>query len=255
MTIEAALFGEGHADDEAQVFFALRMLLARIGNDLGRCGKRASALQVQFELDGGECATIELLLVAPTADENGMLDVLRAKLEGIQFSAPIVGLRLQATRLEEGGEELALFTSDDIDSQNVAVTLARLEAVLGEPVLRARLRDAYPLEERFTYEPFTIPKRDALDTPVATLPSVAPQLRLLQVREIDVQVSRGEPAWLAFPDNREQAVFECAGPWRIEEGWFGEGATRDEYDVLLEDGDVYRIYRQGARWYVRGAYD
>ncbi len=255
VTIEAALFGEGHADDEAQVFFALRMLLARIGSDLERCGKRASALQLQFELDDGERTTVDVLLVAPTASENDMLDVLRAKLDGMQFNAPIVGLHLRAMRLEEGGEELALFTSDDIDPQHVAVTLARLEAVLGEPALQARLRDAHPLEERFTYEPFALPKRDAFDAPITTLPAVAPQLRLLQVREIDVRVARGEPARVAFHGNREQAVLECAGPWRIEEGWFGGGATRDEYDLLLEDGDVYRIYRQGARWYVRGAYD
>jgi hypothetical protein len=31
--------------------------------------------------------------------------------------------------------------------------------------------------------------------------------------------------------------------------------ARDEYDVLLEDGDLYRIYRQGRHWYLRGTYD
>jgi hypothetical protein len=30
---------------------------------------------------------------------------------------------------------------------------------------------------------------------------------------------------------------------------------RDEYDVLLEDGMLCRIYRQGEHWYLRGAYD
>ena len=252
VTIEAALFGEGQADDEAQVFFALRVLLTRVCCDLERCGKRASALQLRIELDDGDSRVIDILLAAPTAAERAMLDVLRAKLEGMQFTAAIVGLQLRAMRLEEGGEELALFTSDDIDTQHVAVTLARLQAVLGEPALRARLREAHPLEERFTYEPFTIPKRDAFDTPVATLPAIVPQLRLLHVREIDVRVVRGEPAFVGTPS---QAVLECAGPWRIEEGWFGNGVARDEYDVLLEDGELYRIYRQGARWYVRGAYD
>ncbi len=252
VSIEAVMFGEGQAEDEAQVFFALRVLLTRICSDLERCGKRASALQLHMELDNGDEAAIEVLLAAPTAQERSMLDVLRAKLEGMQFAAPIVGLHLRASRLEEGGEELALFASDDIDSQNVAVTLARLEAVLGEPALRARLRDAHPLEERFTYEPFGVPKPDAFNTPVATATTIAPQLRLLNVREIDVRVHRGEPAFVGSPP---RAVMECAGPWRIEEGWFGGGVTRDEYDVVLEDGEICRIYRQGTRWYLRGAYD
>ncbi|MDQ2865309.1 MAG: hypothetical protein M3R51_03720 [Candidatus Eremiobacteraeota bacterium] len=252
IAIEASIFGEGQADDEAQVFFALRMLLTRICSDLERCGKRTSALELQIELDDGDRSPVEILLAAPTADERAMLDVLRAKLEGRQFTAPIVGLRLRAMRLEEAGEELALFTSDDIDPQHVAVALARLEAVLGEPALRARLRDAHPLEERFSYERFTVPQRDAFEASPAVLPALVPQLRLLEVREVDVRVLHGEPAFVGTPF---LAVLECAGPWRIEEGWFGAGIARDEYDVLLEDGELYRIYRQGTRWYVRGAYD
>ena len=252
VSIEAAMFGEGHADDEAQVFFAMRVLLTRICSDLERCGKRASALDLRLELDNGDVASFDVLLAAPTADERSMLDVLRAKLEGAQFEAPIVGLQLRALRLEEGGEELALFAADEIDSQHVAVTLARLEAVLGEPALRARLREAHPLEERFVYEPFPIPKSDAFDAPVATVTDVVPQLRLLNVKEIDVRVQQGEPAFVGSPP---QAVIECAGPWRVEEGWFGDGVARDEYDVVLEDGEICRIYRQGTRWYLRGAYD
>jgi hypothetical protein len=83
---------------------------------------------------------------------------------------------------------------------------------------------------------------------------IVPQLRLLTVAEISVRVRGGEPAFVGDPP---QAVLECAGPWRIElERWPGADAVaRDEYDVLLADGDLYRIYHQGAHWYLRGAYD
>ena len=252
VAIEAAMFGEGQAEDEAQVFFALRVLLTRICADLERCGRRASALQLRVELDDGDESAFEVLLAAPTADERSMLDVLRAKLEGVQFAAPVVGLHLRALRLEEGGEELGLFAGGDVDAQQVAVTLARLEAVLGEPALCARVREAHPLEERFAYEPFAVPKTKAFDAPAAAAVAAVPQLRLLNVREIDVRMQRGEPAFVGSP---QRAVLECAGPWRIEEGWFGSGITRDEYDVVLDDGEICRIYRQGVRWYLRGAYD
>ena len=252
LAIEAALFGEGHAEEEAQVLFALRVLLARVCGDLERCGQRAGTLRLEVELDNGDTAAFDVGLAVPTADERSMLDVLRAKLDGMTFAAPLIGLRVRALRLEEGGEELALFSGDDIDDKSVAVTLARLEGVLGEPVLRAKTQHAHPIEERFTYEPFALPKRQHLAVDVPLPAAMVPQLRLLTVREIDVRVQRGEPAFVGSPP---QAVLECAGPWRVEEAWFTTPVVRDEYDVLLEDGELYRIYRQGTRWYLRGAYD
>jgi len=86
--------------------------------------------------------------------------------------------------------------------------------------------------------------------PPAAAPRLVPQLRLLAVTEIDVRLRRGEPFMVG-----ERSVQTCAGPWRIEEGWFASPVVRDEYDVQLEDGEVCRIYRQGERWYLRGSYD
>lgn len=255
--IEASVFGEGRAEDEAQVIFALRVLLMRIAADLERCGKRAGALSLDVELDDAHTQRFEVPLASPTAQERAMLDVVRAKLEGVSFSAPIVGLRVRAAGLEEGGEALGLLSGDDFDPQAVAVTIARIEAALGEAVKRARVRPAHVLEERFAYEPFDVPKRTLLrndDAAVAVESDVVPQLRLLTVAEISVRVRAGEPAFVGDPP---QAVRACSGPWRVElEAWPGTAAVaRDEYDVQLDDGSLYRIYRQGTRWYLRGAYD
>lgn len=249
VAIEASLFGEGAAESEEAVLFAMRVLLSRISSDLMRCGRRASALQLDVELENGRTETIEMLLAAATANERDMLDVLRAKLEGLTFDAPLCGLRLRALRLENSGEALPLIRNDDIDPQNVAVVLARLESILGEPVRHARIRDAHRIEERFSYEPFTV--SFLRDRTIGMDPAaLVPQLRLLEVKEVDVRVAHGEPSRL-----EGRAIVRCTGPWRIEEGWFGSAPGRDEYDVVVEDGSVYRIYRQGTRWYVRGAYD
>jgi len=251
--IEASLLGEGPIDAQAQLFFALRILLARVCGDLERCGKRAAAVQLDVELDDGSTQTMQVLLASPTASERAMLDVLRAKLEGTAWRAPLVGLRVRAANLEEGGEELALFAGDDIDAQNVAVTLARIEAVLGEPVVRAHTQPAHTLEERFVYTPFAFTVRAQTPEKCAALPpEIVPQLRLLAVHEIEVVVAYGEPAFVGSP---KRAVLECAGPWRVEEGWFAAPVVRDEYDVLLDDGELVRIYRQGKHWYARGLYD
>jgi protein ImuB len=251
--IEAALLGEGRAEDEAQVFFALRMLLARIASDLERSGRRAGALELAIELEDAQTHRFDIVLAAPTAQERAMFDVVRAKLEGVTFPAAIVGLRVRAAGLEEGGETLALLAGDDFDPQAVAVTIARLESVLGTPVQRARTKEAHALEDRFSYERFELPKRTVLrDGAQTQAEAVVPQLRLLTVAEISVRLRAGEPAVVGDPP---RAVLECAGPWRIDTGWPDHDVVRDEYDVLLEDGELYRIYRQGTHWYVRGAYD
>jgi hypothetical protein len=253
VAIEASIFGEGRAADEAQVFFALRMLLARICADLDSCGKRAGALRLAIELEDADACDFDVPLSTPTAHERTMFEMLRAKLEGTAFASAIVGLRVAALQLEEGGEAQALFCADELDPERVAVTIARLEAALGAGVARAHTRDAHLLEERFVYEPFTLPPR-------AMLPQrhpereLVPQLRLLEVREVPVQLRGGEPAIVD-----RQAVCQCVGPWRISERTAklncAEGpVTRDEYDVVLENGTFARIYHQGSHWYLRGIY-
>ncbi|MGC1381861.1 MAG: hypothetical protein WA814_12665 [Candidatus Baltobacteraceae bacterium] len=250
VAIEASIFGEGRAADEAAVFFAVRTLLARICADLEGCGRRAGALRLAIELEDAEACEFEVPLAMPTAHERTMFELIRAKLEGATFPSAIVGVRVQALQLEEGGEAQALFCADDFDPQRVAVTIARLEAVLGESIARAQTREAHLLEERFVYEPFAAPDR-AMFAQAQEQSELVPQLRLLEVREVPVQLRGGEPAVVD-----RQAVLQCVGPWRIAERCYVPApVTRDEYDVVLEDGTFARIYRQGTHWYLRGVYE
>src|SRR5579871_942099 len=99
VAIEASVFGEGRASDEAQVFFALRMLLTQICTDLERCGKRAGTLRLEIELEDADACTFEVPLATPTAHERDLFDMIRAKLEGVTFPAAIVGLRVGALQL------------------------------------------------------------------------------------------------------------------------------------------------------------
>lgn len=250
VAIEASIFGEGRAVDEAQVFFALRMLLTRVSADLERCGKRAGALHLALELEDAQTCTFDVPLAMPTAHERTMFDMMRAKLEGATFESAIVGLRVQARQLEEGGEAQALFGAGDFDPQRVAVTIARLEAMLGESIARATTREAHLLEDRFVYKQFELPRKAMFDRTEAPR-ELVPQLRLLEVREIAVELRAREPAMVDG-----QAVMQCVGPWRIAERAFTiSPVTRDEYDVVLEDGTFARIYRQNAHWYMRGVYE
>ena len=79
-----------------------------------------------------------------------------------------------------------------------------------------------------------------------------PLLRLVPLREIPVTLRRGIPYAVGVPPQR---VREVIGPQRINDGWFAGATVRDEYDLLLDDGILYRIYRQEQRWFMRGIYD
>ena len=251
--IGAAAYGEGSAEAEEQVYFALRVLAERVCGDLSRAGKGAALVQMTFECENGDVHVVDAGFAQATGDPRTMLDVMRAKLEALTFSSPITGLRLQAMRLEECGATATLFGQTEADPQALAVALARLQAAAEQPPRRARVRPSPRLESRFTYHPFDT--ADLLRAPRHTQPQYdgkrhVPQLRLLAVREIDVTMRGNQPQAVGT-----RKVLEHAGPWRVDDGWFDRPVLRDEYDVLLDDGMLCRIYRQGERWYLRGAYD
>ncbi len=250
LQIDAAAYGEGSAEREEQVVFALRVLADRVCNDLERAGKAAGLVQLRFECENGDVREIETGFAQATGDPRTMLEVLRAKLEGVTFDSPVTGLRMQVLRLEECGTFATLFGQNQADPQALAVAIARLQAATGNTPARARTRPAPRLEGRFIYDPFTVHASSRIPDNHAPSGLPAPQLRLLTVREIDVTMRGNAPVSVL-----EKRVVDCAGPWRVDDGWFDTPTARDEYDVLLEDGMLCRIYRQGTHWYLRGAYD
>ncbi|HLI95812.1 MAG TPA: DNA polymerase Y family protein, partial [Candidatus Baltobacteraceae bacterium] len=151
LQIGAAAYGEGSAEQEEQVYFALRVLAERVCSDLSRAGKAASLLQVTFECENGDLRVLDAGFAQATGDPRTMLDVMRAKLEGLAFESPIIGLRLQAMQLEECGALATLFGQHQADPQTLAVVLARLQAATKRAPHRAHIRPSVRLENRFTY--------------------------------------------------------------------------------------------------------
>lgn len=49
---------------------------------------------------------------------------------------------------------------------------------------------------------------------------------------------------------------QAAGPWPTSGEWWTTTAwDRREWDVVLDDGGVYRIYETSGRWFLEGTYD
>jgi protein ImuB len=270
LRIERTLYGEGTAEREDQLLFALRTLVQRVAEDLAFVGKRCGGLHLTLECENGDARDLSLVLAQPTAQATTIFDLVRARLEGTTLEAPVTGLRLGAQHLEDAGTELTLFAGSDPDPEVVGIALARLEAALGPcSTLRARVVDGYRYESRYRYEPFVA---TAFATPrFGERASVVPNsrgtlvLRLIAPRTISVVLSGGKPAFVGTPP---RAVLDVAGPWRVDEAWWDialaalepHALRRDEYDVLLEDGTLARIAcddprEPTRRWTLRGTYD
>ncbi len=262
LRVGRALYGEGEATSEEAVLFALRTLVGWVVDDLCAAGKRAGRLVLHLECEDGETRELSTRVAQPTAMPSTLFDLLRARLEGVVLTAPVIGLRLAAEELANGGVAVSLFAASDPDPDALGVVLARLDAALGEGrAMRARVVDGPRIERRFVLEPFTLQPLDANAAmpPGERTSRAKMQLRLVPPQPVDVRVQHGAPRFVGSPP---QTVIELAGPWRVEEAWWacltgeGEPLARDEYDVCLEDGSLLRIARCGRDgWSIRGVYD
>jgi protein ImuB len=263
LRVDRRAYGEGEAASEEAVLFALRSLVGRVVDDLGAAGKRAGRLVLALECENGDVRELSTRVAQPTAVPATLFGLLRARLEGIVLDAPVVGLRLAAEALEDGGVPLALFATGDPDPDALGIVLARLDAALGEGrAQRGRIVAGPRFEQRAAREPFTLEPLVTTSWTVAApapLPQTATlQFRLVPPQPVAVRVAGGAPRFVGTP---EQTVLDAAGPWRVEEAWWaaatgtGERLVRDEYDVLLDDGSLVRIACEEGAWSIRGIYD
>ena len=170
------------------------------------------------------------------------------------------GYGCRRLQLEEGGEAQALFSADDFDPQRVAVTIARLEAVLGEE--RRASQDARSASARGAIRLRTI--YPVILSPVegcrlgrrAATPKDAARARSAVAAARSARSIRYSCAAASRRSSIGKRCCSASGPWRIAERPYAPApVTRDEYDVVLEDGTFARIYRQGSHWYLRGVYE
>ncbi|HYK01654.1 MAG TPA: DNA polymerase Y family protein [Thermoanaerobaculia bacterium] len=224
---------------------------------------RRLELTMTLEPDGFHSRAIDL--PAPTRDVKTMLTLLRLDLEKTPPGAPVVGFSLAAHPDRPRRAQLSLFGPAALSPEKLATTIAKLISMLGEDRVGMPMTVDSHLPDRYALGSFEPPPppdlrrgprrshgllavrvfRPPIPVEVVTRPS-----RPDESGDVQIEALRGE-------GDISGEVRTCAGPWRVQEGWWSATpADRDYWDVELSRGSSYRVYREDAQseWFVEAAY-
>ncbi len=246
-------------DHPVELLEPLLFLMARLMNDLcGRLeseGLAANEVWVRLELETKKEHERSLRLPLPTRDSKAMLKLLQLDLEAHPPDAPMMAVSLGLKPVQPRRVQSGIFLPPTPEPDKLELTMARLRALVGQENVGVP-------EMLDTHRP--APFRLAVRQPVARDRQGKPPhfkarmtFRYLRpVVEAAVRLSGTRPSRVDASGIHGN-VMTAAGPWRsCGDWWTASGWNRDEWDVSLSDGALYRIYCEpSSKWFVEGVYD
>lgn len=233
----------------------LAFVLARLVNGLAaRLATRALAtdeLRLALTLEDRTAHERVLRLPVPSVDAKAFLKLMQLDLAAHPPPAPVVRIWLGMNPVKPRAAQGGLFIPAAPEPVKLELTLARIKAIVGEgnagspELLNTHRPDAFRMVDFGRAAPHASPR-----APVHLA------FRCFRPpREARVAVEAGRPSFLSAGAIHGR-VLETAGPWRASGDWWTAGAwSRDEWDIALADGTLYRIYREPRGWFVEGSYD
>ena len=227
----------------------------------------------------------------PVRDPQIILKQLQFDLEAHPPKFAILGVQVHLNPVEPRPLQRGLFVPQAPAPEKLSLMLARLTALVGEgnigsPELldthrpdafrmrtfspEKRAGDKQPCPDANENSPLC-PQRDSSDPSTAgswrqsrpsptaqspfsfrfafryARPAPSAQVRLKAERPIEVK----------FPMHvNKRDVLASAGPWRASGDWWTPSPwDREEWDVELSDGGLYRVFRSLREWFLEGVYD
>ncbi len=235
----------------------LAFLLARMINGLAtRLATRALAtneLRLRLRLEDRTTHERTLRLPVPSLDTKAFLKLMQLDLEAHPPAAPVVHLWMGVNPVKPQAAQNGLFLPVAPEPVKLELTIARIQAIVGE----GRVGTPELLD---THRPdaFRLGRMDGTRGSRADLGACPTRLsiRLFRPpRPAQVTLAAGQPGFVAAGGIRGK-VLEYAGPWRTSGDWWTTDPwQRDEWDIALSDGALYRLYCGPGGWYIEGSYD
>lgn len=243
-----------------QMLEPLLFLFGRVLTDLcARLRSQSQAarrLEAHLDLEDRKPYTCELEFPVPLDETQTMLKLLQLHLERHPPEAAVTAFLLRVEPIQPRRVQGGMFLPPTPPADKLQVTIARIAAMVGEEnVGTPRLLN--------THRPDAFEMR-ALNTaaPAAAGPSAGECLRLAMrlfrpALHARVRLAGCAPKAVTASCVKGN-VLRCAGPWKISGEWWTPASwTREEWDVALDDGALYRIYCEvpAREWYVQAVYD
>ena len=274
---EASLDLEWPIDGLEPLSFVLTRLLEPLSTRLERRDRGAAVLHVLLDLVTKERCTRRLQLPAPVRDVRALRTIALLDLEAHPPGAAIDRVTIVIDPTPGRVLQHALFTRPHPTPEQLSTLVARLGALMGQDRFGTPATvDSYR-PGAFGMVPFRIEpppsqacaslrrsSRATARQPPA--PGTSPQPLASAVRRCRqpvparVTANQGRPVRVTT-DRRGfsgGSVVSCAGPWRTSGEWWADGSwDRDEWDVSLGDGGVYRVFREREtdRWFIDAIVD
>ena len=240
----------------------LLFLLARILNHqcelLQSHGLATNQVRLTLELEDRTAHERVLRLPLPMRQNKALLKLLQLDIEAHPPPAPTVAIQLALDAVNPRTLQSGLFLPVTPAPDKLEIILARIRALVGdENAGVAQLIDTHRPSPFRLHTKQPIAPDGRLRT--STRPGRAIQLAFRYFHPplpAKVELDRSRPLRVAAPGIRGN-IITYAGPWRSSGDWWTDHSwDREEWDISLNDGGIYRMYREPAQaWFLEGAYD
>ncbi len=254
VTFEMTLELEWPVDGLEPLSFLLARVLEPLCAGLVARGRRAAALTLDLGLVDGSTHRRRLRPAAPSAVPRTWRTLVLLDLEVHPPRDAVQAITVRAEPTPARSAQFSLLDPAQPSPERLAETMARLHSwtAAGRGGVAALLDTHRPgafAVGTFAPGPVT-PGASTPGPPRAALRAFRPP------RPARVEVRNGAPSFVATAGIRG-AVVAHAGPWRASGDWWDVAWSREEWDVALLAGGVYRIFRDRLReaWFVEGELD
>ncbi len=237
------------------LFFVLRRQVGELVPELEAAHRAARGVELSLAQESGRPCRRTLVLPEPSAREETLDRLLSGLLETLRTDSPVCGLSVRLHTCPAQARQGELFSVVPQDTAGFARTADRLAALVGaERVGSPRVADTWrpgafrmvPLKEAEM-----APAAEAAEPPPRRGP---PWRGFRPPRRILVWCAEGAPAVVEH-GGVSSPVRACRGPWTTSGDWWTAAPwDREAWDVELEGGGLYRVYREGGEWFMEGVY-
>lgn len=266
---------ENALDTLEPLMFRLRRSLETLAARLAGVYLATSEIQLLLRLSDGSASEQIIRVPEANRDVDRLFSLVHTRLETLSLHRPIEGYRLRLQSARSGEHPYHLFETALRDPNRFADTLAQIEALVGTENAGSPVPKDSHRPDSFEMRPFDpedgtrLPGRKSPEDFLSAVQGL-PLRRFRPPRPLEVDViedpASGRARPVAVPSGEIRGRFcHLAGPWPLSGDWWESAQRwrREEWDVQLEDGSLYRLSchleeddspSKRPAWYLEGVY-